>query len=859
MGFFYNASRGAAPAKGRGAPKKHIPVQTMREMGCKACPLDTAPLHSPKMQPSGTASPSLYILGEAPGETEDKEGAPFLGKPGRLLRSCIPARLLEDEIRIGNTIRCRPPDNRTPELAEIECCRNWVADDIAASKPLVVIGAGGVPLSWATGLTNVTAWRGRTIATRIGGHDCWYFPILHPSYVLRKQSKYGKSEYERVFEHDLDWITRNYNKLPRAHTYDAPYDRDITLIEGAGVKDFNALEDALNRLATQPSVGIDIESSGLRPYANNSAIYMCSIGTFDDTVAFPIDDPRAWNSTLRRKVHSLLVEFLLESRRKVAHNLGFELEWFTYFYGERIAYLTEWDDTMARAHTIDERIGTLGLGDLTRQWFGFDLKAQSNVDPKRLLEYPIRDGLRYNGMDAKWTQLLDTTLAPVIDRDQDLINEYERKIRLAPALVLTQLKGIAADADYARSLQEELSVEVAQIEKNIRKCPEVQKYEKAYGAFLPSSPDHVLKMMDKVCDRPEVRKEGGGGTSDEAALSKIPAKEVPSAPMILELRGVTKLISTYIDPVVTGRVLHSDGLIHTKFGSMVAITGRLNSEDPNVQNYPKRKHKKVRGMIVPLFAWWLALDYGQLEARIIAMASEDPNLVKALWTSYDIHGFWADRFLEAHPKIKDRIIADYKVSGDDAKLIRKKFRDEIKNGWVFPQFFGSTIRSCAQNLQVPESIADDLGKEFWDEFRGVKRWQGKLLKAYERNLYVETLTGRRRRGLVSHNEIINTPIQGTGADIVTASMAELAELSLIEDDPFLCPNINIHDDLTFDMIDEDLDIRLPKIAAVMCRHRFDFINVPVIVEASLGRRWHELEEVAVYRSNEIYSLRSPYA
>lgn len=858
MGFFYNGTKGQtkkAPSESR-----RIPVDTMQRAGCSACPLDKAKLTSPKMQPVGSAHPLIYILGEAPGENEDLEGEPFVGKSGKLLRSQFSPSYLKREIRISNTIRCRPPENRNPEMAEVECCRLKGQSDIEQAAPRVVMGTGNVPLNWATGLSSVTAWRGKMIATRIGKHDCWYYPVLHPSFVLRKQKKYGKSEFELCLEHDIQWLLDNVEDLPPAKVYDAPYDGGIELIEGQSIADFNRLEDILNELAKEPSVAIDLETSGLRPYVDDPKIHLCSIGTFGQTVAFPMDHPQGWNSQLRRRVWALLADFLLSSGKKIAHHLGFELEWLTYFYGRELANLTEWEDTMAQAHTLDERIGTLSLNDLTRQHFGFFLKEQSKVIPVRLLEFPIRDALRYNGMDSKWTQLLYEVQRKSIEREPNYVREYERKLRLEPALVFTQQKGIIVDFKYAQDMQDTLVKDLAVIERNLERCPEIDKYRTRFGAFSPTSPEHVLKLMKDVCNRDEVKKDGGGNTSDEGALSKIPASEVPSAPLILEHRSVMKLLGTYITPLLEGKNSYSDGRMHPKFSSMVAVTGRLACEDPNAQNYPKRKHKEIRGVVVPPLGDWIAAaDYGQLEARVIGMASEDDALCRALWTGYDIHGFWADRFMEEYPRIKDRMIKDYKVDGDDTKLIRKKFRDEIKNGWVFPQFFGSAVRSCAQALQVPDMIAEDLGAEFWAEFTGVKRWQERLLKGYEKNLYVETLTGRRRRGPQSKNEIINAPIQGTAADIVTESMAELSEMSVILEDLELQPNINVHDDLTTNLPDAGLEDRLKQIAMVMCRHRFDFINVPLIIEFSVGERWHTIQEIAVYKSNELYNIRSPYA
>ncbi len=872
MGFFFNgvASKGAVKGSS-GAPKKHVPIQLMNQMGCKACPMDKAEgLEHPKMEASGVDNPLIYILGESPGETEDQKGEPFVGESGRILRSAFPREVMREDIRTNNTIRCHPPKGRDPDLVEIECCRGYVEHDIEQSKPLVVIGTGNVPLHWATGISGgVGKWRGKLIAARVGTHAFWYFPVYLPSFVLKNQRKYGKSEVEVCFEHDLADIQRLVysRKLKPPVIYDAPYDLGIEIITGESSGDFNRLEDLLNSLSQEPLCGIDLETADLksglgllRPYADNAAIVTAAVGTFDKTVAFPLDHPEGgWSSSTRKKVWGLFRDYLLFGTKQVAHNTGFEMEWLGYFLGKELLSRVQWEDTLAQAHTLDERVGN-SLDDLTRQHFGFFLKNQTKVDVKRLLQFPLRDVLRYNGMDTKWDHKLYHTLQTLIDAGpKEYQKEYRRKVRLAPALVKMQLKGIKVDIDFAEKMQESLVNEIATIEAKLKLCPEVLRYQQQFGTFSPTSPDHTIKLMRDVLKRPEVMKAEGGSTSDEAALSLIPAKEVPSAPLILEHRAASKVKGTYVDPIVERRSVSDDDYIHTQYSSMIAETGRLASEDPNIQNFPVRKRKEVRGVIVsPDGMLIAALDYGQIEARVIAMASEDHNLVKHLWTGYDIHGFWADRFIKEWPPIVEWIMSDF-GTGEDPVKIRKALRQEAKNRWVFPQFFGSSYKSCAPEMHVPEAIAKDLADEFWDEFPGVRRWQKKITDRYEKTMYVETLTGRRRRGALSLNQLINTPIQGTAADIVLEAMTEISELADRLEDNYLVPCMNQHDDLTFYLPDETLEDKLEIIIPEMCKHRFDFINVPLIVEASISQhRWNAKKEIGVYKSNELFNLRNPF-
>ena len=858
MSFFYNPVRTQQDSKS--SSKKIIPIATMNQLGCKACPLDKVQMVHPKMSAAGDDSPDVYVLGDSPTEADDNKGKPFSGKDGRFLKSRIPDTI--KYVRYNNIIKCRTKTDGSPELSEIECCRNYIVEDIENSKPKIIVGAGNVPLTWATGLSNVTHWRGKPVATKIGNHVCWYYPVMHPEYVMSRENKYGKSEYEMVFEHDWEEIAKLLNSKDKPTVYTGDYDKGIDIITGTdGRADLNRLEDALNRLVKEPQVGLDIETNSyLRPYPTDAMIITCAIGTFEHTTAFSLDHPEGWSGNLRKEAWGLFMDYLLASNKKIAHLLGFELEWLCYKIDKKLAYSTEWADTLLMSHTLDERKGVHSLDDLCRQHFGFFLKAQSRVDVKRIMEFPLTEVLRYNGMDSKWTELLHRTLEPVINGNKKFKHEYERKLRLEPALVLTQLKGVAVDFKYANEMKTKLETDMAKAEKSIRACAEIKKYESQFGSFSPTSPDHALKLLRDVCKLPIV-------SAGEEVLSEIEPSDSKAAALILDHRVVSKLLSTYVLPVVERKCVSPDDLIHTNYSSTIAETGRLASNDPNLQNWPKRKHKEVRGIIVASTTgknWFVPADYAQLEARVIAWETEDENLVRYLWEGYDIHGFWCDRVIHEFPRVKDRIITDYNIdkNGDADKLIRKMLRDEIKNGWVFPQFFGASFKSCAGNLKIPVDIAQDLAEEFWGEFAGVKKWQNRILKSYERNLYVETHDGRRRRGVLSKNQILNHPIQGSAADLVEDAMAELSEYAMITEQDRFQPVLNVHDDLTTNMPDSDDETMfadIDTIVRIMCRHRYDYINVPVVVEVSIGKNWYESKPLEVYSSEKLFNLKNPYA
>jgi DNA polymerase len=158
--------------------------------GCAVCPLKNTPnyktLKTPHMEPSGSIDPIVYCLGEAPGGEEDKVGEPFIGPAGQVLRFRIPEEW-EAQLRFNNCVRTRPEGNRDPTPMELECCRPSIIGDIEMTQPTAIFGFGNVPLRWALKRDRITKWCGRRIPIKVGQHTCWFFPMMHPSYILRSR------------------------------------------------------------------------------------------------------------------------------------------------------------------------------------------------------------------------------------------------------------------------------------------------------------------------------------------------------------------------------------------------------------------------------------------------------------------------------------------------------------------------------------------------------------------------------------------------------------------------------------------------------------------------------------------------
>ena len=175
MGFFFpEITRSKSVTTGTGG----VSVSVLNKLECEVCPRNEPKSKSEErcghMLPTGSKRPDVYILGEAPSADEVEEDRHFTDESGAFLRSLIPSAFTK-RVRFNNVIRGHPPNSRSPDFVEIECCRPSIVRDIEKVKPLVVVGVGETPLNWAVGESVVAQWRGTWLPTRFGSHPCWFF------------------------------------------------------------------------------------------------------------------------------------------------------------------------------------------------------------------------------------------------------------------------------------------------------------------------------------------------------------------------------------------------------------------------------------------------------------------------------------------------------------------------------------------------------------------------------------------------------------------------------------------------------------------------------------------------------------
>lgn len=813
------------------------------------------------MKPTGSTEPVVYILGEAPGKTETQEGEQFVGASGRLLRDKIPGRW-KRHLRWNNVVRSRPTmpggrKDRQPTQIEVECCRPSVVKDIERTKPRAIFGFGGVPLNWVLGQSGIAKWRGRRVPVKVGNHVCWFFPMLHPSYVLRmnnerrhNRGKYGKygSEYDFVFDLDLQRAFESLDELPDPVVYDSETaQRDVFYVTGAGGDaDVVAIERFLKSLYKEKVVGLDYETNGLRPYNDDMKILTVALATKRKSMAFPIDHSGTlFTKSQKLRVRKAYEDFLRDARcRKVVHNLPFELEWTGVKFDRDLLHDSRWGCTQSQAYILDERQsrnkpGCLSLRFLCIQYFGIDIKSLNPVDRADLDNTPLDEVLRYNAVDSKFHRLLYFAQAKRL-KAEGLVEQYNHNLRRLPTLVLTQMQGVPISQKRVDEFYDHYTTLLEEIESKLMKKAPVKRFERAKGkAFRPTSNADVLHLVTHIMGLDIEENNEGKKTVDAAVLQKF---ENSTIKLILEHRGASKMLSTYVLPVREGSPhLYQGSMAHPIIGTTATETWRTSSEDPNIQNWPKRKNREIRRQARGSKGTrFVSFDYSGVQARNVAMESLDKALIEAFRHRYDIHTDWMERIYKAFPKWIPGGLS--KLSKDDRKL----FRHKAKNLFVFPSFFGAQPFSISRTLELPEDVINDVHAEFWDLFKDIYKWHDKIRKHYREYGFVTGLSGFRRRAPISPTQLINAPIQADESLIVMDAMNRLSELQ----DPRFQACLMVHDDLTFVWPAEEVEANAEIVLTNMLQTSFDWARVvPLGVEMQVGEDWAEQDVVGEFFSD----------
>ena len=402
---------------------------------------------------------------------------------------------------------------------------------------------------------------------------------------------------------------------------------------------------------------------------------------------------------------------------------------------------------------------------------------------------------------------------------------YEIEMPLVTVLSVMEENGVKIDSQNLRNISEEFGKHIHELEESI--------YEMAGVRFNIASPRQLGEVLfDKLqLDAKAKKTKTGQYATGEEVLQKLAGKHA-IINAILEYRSYTKLKSTYLD-ALPALINPKDGLIHTSYNQAVTATGRLSSNNPNLQNIPVRtaNGREIRRAFVPRSPEYtlLAADYSQIELRIIAHLSQDPAMIADFNLGHDIHAATAAKVF--HVPI-------------DQVTKEQRSRAKAVN---FGIIYGMSAFGLAERMEISRSEAADIIKKYFEEYAGIKEYMNRSIALAKERGYAETILGRRRylrdinaaNGTVrnfAERNAINAPIQGSSADMIKIAMIGIHdEIQKLKMQSKMI--LQVHDELVFDAhLDELSDLKAivsDKMVNAMP------LSVPVIVEMNTGSNWLE--------------------
>jgi DNA polymerase-1 len=436
----------------------------------------------------------------------------------------------------------------------------------------------------------------------------------------------------------------------------------------------------------------------------------------------------------------------------------------------------------------------------------------------------LQRATEYAAEDSDITLRLHQAMIGHVESDKGLDYIY-RKIELPTSVVLQKIErnGVLIDADKLAAQSNELAARIAELEQ--------QAYELAGGPFNLGSPKQIGEIFFGKLQLPVIKKTATGAPStDEEVLQKL-AEDYPLPKILLEHRGLSKLKSTYTDKLPK-MVNPKTGRVHTNYAQAVAITGRLASNDPNLQNIPVRtaEGRRIReAFVAPQGSVIVSADYSQIELRIMAHISEDEAMLRAFAAGEDIHRATAAEIFGVPP--------------EEVQSEQRRYAKVINFGLIY----GMSAFGLAQNLGIERGAASNYIERYFQRFAGVKRYMDETrLLAKERG-YVETVFGRRLwlpeinspngpRRAGAERAAINAPMQGTAADLIKLAM--IAVQDWIEKDALRTRMVmQVHDELVLEVPQDELELVKQKLPELM--GGVASLKVPLVAETGVGSNWEE--------------------
>ena len=580
----------------------------------------------------------------------------------------------------------------------------------------------------------------------------------------------------------------------------------------------------VKELLAQKEVCIDTETTGIN--ANDVELVGLSF-SYKEHEGFyiPIADEAAAKKILA------LFEPLFKSKDIIwiGQNLKYDflvLKW----YG--VELLGKTFDTML-AHYVIEPEGRRSMDLLSAQFLGYEpisittLIGKKGKNQGTMRDAPLDQVTEYAAEDADITFQLKSCFTPLIKKRgvEKVFNEVENP--LVRVLVDMEYEGVKVDIDFLNEYSKVLEVDA--------KISEERVYEQAGVRFNLASPKQLGEVLFDILklDAKAKKTKTGQYATGEDVLQKMAAKH-KIVDDILNFRELTKLKSTYVDSFPE-LINSKTGRVHTSYAQAVAVTGRLSSTNPNLQNIPIRteRGREIRKAFIPREKGrvLVSADYSQIELRIVAAISGDPNMCEAFKLGKDIHTATAA-----------------KVYGIKEEDVTKEMRYKAKSV-NFGIIYGQGAFGLAENLGISRTEAKEIIDNYKKEFPNIQLYMDQQINNAKELGFVETLMGRRRwlrdinssnftvRGFAERNAI-NSPIQGSAADMIKLAMIKIhGEMKKTKWESKMI--LQVHDELVFDAVEKELPALKELILKCMKEAMILPNGVPVEAEVGVGKNWLE--------------------
>jgi len=606
-------------------------------------------------------------------------------------------------------------------------------------------------------------------------------------------------------------------------------------------KDFKAF---LKKLKLQKKFAFDIETSGLDSTLDR--LIGLSFAWSEGEAYFivinqePLNikkskDLFSWNEKEKTTNHPWLDQLkpILENEKikKIGHNAKFDIEFLCHF-GINVQGL--YFDTMIAAYVLNPGNRQYSLDAVSLEKLNFEKISKDDLlgTGKTKQTYGTVDlnklGI-YACEDADCTNRLVKILEPNLKKENLAKVFSDIEMPLVECLIDMELAGIELDIKYLKNLETKVDAEIETLEKKIYKLAGM-----TFNIASPKQMQEVLFTKLKLSTFGVGKTKTGISTGiDELIKLK---KQHPIIEQIMEYRELAKLSSTYIKnlPLLINPITKR---LHTTFNQTIAATGRLSSTEPNLQNIPVKTElgRKIRHAFVAKKSWDLiSFDYSQIELRIAAHLSQDKGLLKAFKDKQDIHTATAAA-----------------INQVEIKEITKEMRRAAK-AVNFGVLYGQGPHGLSQTAEIPYEEARDFIDRYFASYVGIKKYIDNTILEAQKTGYVETLFGRKRY-LADINSkavmirksaermAINTPIQGTAADMIKLAMIEVHKLLKIKYQDKIKLLLQVHDELLFEIDPSIIKEAASEIKSIM--ERVIKLDVPIIVDVKQGKNWQEMTEI----------------